>query len=293
MATVNFKVPFLVEKGVWYDKRGSVRRGYGWRYNINTHNVSKIALHHTVTPALGNMNKELAHLDSVTTRFGGIPYNIVIFTEKKNGYAKAAYVGDLGSARAHTPNKKGAFGIRKGHGNTYILSLAFIGDFSGGKLPSDAQLRTAHEIVKEFITNEGIRFPKINSWSDVRGHREFDYTYCPTSSLTKLKAKVKSPPKEVDVFEKKYKDLKKKFDSYKRTKGKEVDALKSTISELRKQIDNLSNRPTNEQYQKTVKKMQKEVARCEAALKDIETQKPTLKEAVSVVINKLKGFFRG
>lgn len=194
MANTPFYVPKLRDKGVWLDWRGAYPGGYGWRHNISLAGISRVALHHSVTNPTKNATKDVQTLYNIhrNNGWGGIGYNFVITSEEKNGFAKVAYVGDLANARAHTPNTKGALGIRAGYGNNHIIGIVFIGSFHTGKLPTKAQLRSAHYLVDELIYRENARLPKIaDSWTSQRGHKEFDPTACPANQLARLKELVK------------------------------------------------------------------------------------------------------
>lgn len=202
MANTQFYVPKLVEKKAWLDWRGAYPGGYGWRHNISLAGLKKVGLHHSVTAGTKNATKDVQTLYNIhrnSNGWGGIGYNFVITTEEVNGFAKVAYVGDLGNARAHTPNTKGSFGIGAGYGNNHIIGICFIGSFHTGKLPTAAQLRSAHYLVEELIYKENTRLPGIaDSWNNQRGHQEFDSTACPANQLSKMKQLIRDT-KEVVV----------------------------------------------------------------------------------------------
>ena len=195
MANTAFYVPKLLEKKVWLDWRGAYPGGYGWRHNIALSGLMKVALHHSVTNPTKNATKDVQTLYNIhrnSNGWGGIGYNFVITSEEVGGFAKVAYVGDLANARAHTPNTKGSFGIGAGYGNNHIIGICFIGSFHTGKLPTSAQLRSAHYLVEELIFKENGRMPKLaNSWGTQCGHKECDPTACPANQLAKLKQLVK------------------------------------------------------------------------------------------------------
>lgn len=208
MSNVVFYVPKLQDKGVWLDWRGSFKGGYGWRNDIALSGIKKVVLHHSVTTPTKNATKDVQTLFNIHVNgngWGGIGYNFVVTSEEKDGFAKVAYVGDLGSARAHAPNDKGAFGIRAGYGNNHLIGICFIGSFHTGALPTKAQLRSAHYLVEELIFKENARLTGIgDTWDNLRGHQEFDYTACPSNQLSKLRGLVRDT-KEVVPTSKPYK----------------------------------------------------------------------------------------
>jgi hypothetical protein len=182
MSKTNFSVPSLPLRTVYEDYRDNYKGGYGWRTNIDLAKVQFVAIHHTVTKPKNNLKAEVDEVFNIHTKtrgWGGIGYNFIVSTEvdSATGFARCAYVGDLGSARAHTPNAKGAFGIRKNAGNAHILAICIVGDFSNSQ-PSDAQLRTVHEIAKELIFNEDKRLPALKDWNNLKRHKDFDPTVC-------------------------------------------------------------------------------------------------------------------
>lgn len=196
MSNVPFYVPKLKEKGAWLDYRGTFKGGYGWRHNINLAGIKYPVAHHSVTTPTRNAMRDVQTLFNIHVGgngWGGIGYNFVITSEEVNGFAKVAYVGDLGSARAHTPNTKGVLGIPAGYGNNHLIGICFIGSFHTGKLPTVAQLRSAHYLFNELIAKENARLPGIaDSWGSIRGHKEFDWTACPSNQLDTLKTKIRT-----------------------------------------------------------------------------------------------------
>lgn len=186
MSNTPFNVPLLVEKGVWQDWRGFHPGGHGWRHNINLAGISKVAIHHSVTSLSGNAKKDIDLIWKIHqgNGWGGIGYNIIVTSEVKNGFAVAVYVGDFANARAHTPNQKGAFGIRAGYGNNHILGVCVVGTYHTGTAIPLAQRRTLKAIAEELIFNEDQRLPGLgNSWSSLVGHGECDWTQCPAGSF--------------------------------------------------------------------------------------------------------------
>jgi hypothetical protein len=206
MANTKFYVPVLKKLGVWVDYRAKFPGGFGWNWYAGAANrplsqVKYIIAHHTVTKPSGNAKKDVTTISSIhkVRGFGGIGYHFIITSEEKNGYAIVAYVGDIGSARAHFQNRKGALGIRANCGNLYTLGISFIGDFRNQK-PTAAQLRSYHELVKELIYGEDARLPKLKDYSCVHPHWDGDPTACPVR-WRDIKSAHKNPPplKEVPI----------------------------------------------------------------------------------------------
>lgn len=174
-----FNVPSLLKAGAWIELTDAAKGAANWRGFRDPKGVDAIAWHHSVTDPTGNWQSEVQRIWDIhrNNGWGGIGYNIVITTDESNGYAKAVLIGDLASIRAHTPNTKGAFGFLPGYGNVYLIGICFVGHLHINN-PTDAQLRTAHEIAKELYFNEPDRFPKLDGWWDNHPHKAFDATQC-------------------------------------------------------------------------------------------------------------------
>jgi len=209
MSNTPFYVPKLLEKGVWRDDRGTFAGGYGWRHNIALSGIKYVITHHSVTTPTKNALKDIQTLFNIHVGgngWGGIGYNFVITSEEKNGFAKVSYVGDLANARAHAPNTRGAYGIAAGYGNNHLIGVCFIGSFHTGKLPTVAQLRSAHYLFEELIFKENARLPGLaDTWGSNKGHQEMDQTACPSNQLTKLKQLIKDTKEAAPVITKPYK----------------------------------------------------------------------------------------
>ena len=167
MANTPFYVPKLRDNGAWLDYRGQFAGGYGWRYDRALTKIRYGANHHSVTNPTGNAKSEVTTLYNIHrgNGWGGIGYNFVITTKELRGkdglmYAKVAYVGDIGSVRAHTTNARGAKGLAAGYGNEYIVAACMIGQLHI-KNPTAAQIRSAHWLYRELITQEKSRMPNL------------------------------------------------------------------------------------------------------------------------------------
>jgi archaellum component FlaC len=180
MSSIPFNVPSLVKAKAWVDMRGTYPGGYGWRGDRPLTSVIKVVMHHSVTNPQKSLVKEAnlvkqIHVDG--NKWGGIGYHFIISTEEVNGYAKVGYVGDIGSIRAHAPDMKGKYS-KAGSGNYYYIGICMIGMLHQ-VMPTDAQIRSAHELVNELIYAEDKRLPKLKTWNDMIPHKETDSTSCP------------------------------------------------------------------------------------------------------------------
>lgn len=186
MSNTVFYVPKLRYNSAWLDWRSSYPGGNGWRYDRSLSKIFYAANHHSVTNPTGNAKKDVDTLWNIhkANGWGGIGYNFVITSEEVKGkdglmYAKVAYVGDIGSVRAHTTNAKGVKNIPKGYGNEYIVAACMIGQLHL-KNPTAAQIRSAHWLYRELIQEEGARLPNLKGALKDRltSHKDWDYTEC-------------------------------------------------------------------------------------------------------------------
>jgi hypothetical protein len=176
-----FTVPRLVKEGAWLDLRDRWQGGremYGTR---SLENIRFFAPHHSVTNPTGNALKDvdtLANIHINGNGWAGIGYNFVVTSEVVNGFAVVAYVGDIATIRAHTPNTKGSLGMAAGLGNHYIVAACTIGQ-NHINMPSEAQLRSMKLLAQEFLWFEDERMPNLwNTWDDMQEHYVWDWTQC-------------------------------------------------------------------------------------------------------------------
>lgn len=212
MSKIAFTVPGLVDAGAWKDYRTTYKGGFGWRGDRAIGNIVRDPIHHTVTNPSGSADQDVATVANIHingNRWGGIGYNFLITSEVKKykgvPFAVVAYVGDVGTIRAHTPNTKGAAGIPALQGNTYMIASAVVGQLqNGSKLPTAAQLNSLYLLLKE-LRFEDERFTKLNKlkWTYMSQHRVYDPTYCATDKQAELLNGIKARAKYVDpVFSK-------------------------------------------------------------------------------------------
>ena len=187
MSKIQFYVPKLTDNNAWLDYREQYPGGYGWRYDRPLNGIVLAVNHHSVTNPTGDAKKDADTIYNIHkgNGWGGIGYNFLITSEEvlgKDGlkYAKVAYVGDIGSVRAHTPNSKGAFGLRAGYGNEYLIAACMIGQLHITQ-PTEAQVRSAYWLYRELITQESGRMPALagDLNSKLTAHKDFDSTACP------------------------------------------------------------------------------------------------------------------
>jgi hypothetical protein len=180
MANTPFTVPRLVDEGAWLDWRGKYPKGYAGFGDRALANIRFAVPHHSVTNPTGNAEKDVNTLYNIHANngWGMIGYNFVITSEEVNGFAKVAYVGDIGSIRAHTPNSKGAYGLQANYGNHYLVAACIIGQ-NHLTMPTQAQLRSMKLLMQEMLWFEDQRLPNLtNTWDDMREHKVWDWTQC-------------------------------------------------------------------------------------------------------------------
>lgn len=166
---VNITVPSLGNKFV--DYRDEIPGdSYNWGPAINANNVEFFTFHHSVTPQTaktdGNWKAECDKIANLhlAKGWGGVAYRFIICSD-----GTVAYVGDLSHG-----------GSAVGGKNDIMFSTCFIGDFTK-ELPTAVQVHSAHLLAKFFLDNLP-QYPKLDSWDDIKGHKEFNPTSCPSSS---------------------------------------------------------------------------------------------------------------
>lgn len=164
---VNIQIPELGNK--FQDYRNPIPGdSYNWGPSINANNIQYLTFHHSVTPQTaksdGNWKAECDKIANLHLARGwaGVGYRFIICSD-----GTVAYVGDLshgGSAVAEM--------------NDVMFSACFVGDFTK-ELPTAAQIHSAHLLAKFFFT-QAPQYPKLDSFDDIRGHRDFNATTCPS-----------------------------------------------------------------------------------------------------------------
>ncbi len=162
MAKTDLSIPSLGNKFV--DIRDSIPGdSYNWSWVRPLSQVNYLAIHHTAGPDT-QTPEEIANYHINNNGWGGIGYHFLI---AKDG--TVFYVGDISTARANVANL-----------NEQVLGICIIGNFTQGRVPSNEQLDSCHELCDFFINN----YPdlvNVTSWDKVRGHKELpgQSTTCP------------------------------------------------------------------------------------------------------------------
>lgn len=140
---------------------------YNWGPVIKPGDVKYFTFHHSVTKQEGNWKAQcdvLAKIHVNGNGWGGIGYRFVITSD-----GKIVQVGDLSHGGSAVANY-----------NNIMFSACFIGDFTK-QLPTAAQVHSAHLLAKFFLTQTP-EYSQLDSWDDIKGHKEFNSTACPGSA---------------------------------------------------------------------------------------------------------------
>lgn len=298
MSNIRFYVPKLKEVGAWEDWRANYKGGFGWWGDNPLSRYKYVVVHHTDTERSGSAKKDVDYIKRIADirGFGGIPYHFLITSEYVNGYAKVIYVGDIGARRAHTVNRKGSFGLPVKQGNLYTLGVSFIGRHQN-KLPDPEQYRSAHWLIKELVENEGKRLTGLKGWGSVKGHKEFDPTFCPAANLSGFLSTIQNAenifpitdnkvPSEVEKLQKQIEELEKQ-------KQKELAKLENDLQLQHLTEKNLLESQL-EDLQKKLKEIEKELSKYELiespintdVITTIITEEPKSKNFITGLISK-------
>lgn len=141
---------------------------YNWGPSINQNDIQYFTFHHSVTKQTakndGNWKAEcdtIANGHINTNGWGGVGYRFIIASD-----GTVAYVGDLSHGGSAVANK-----------NNIMFSTCLVGDFTK-ELPTASQIHSAHLLAKFFLT-QAPAYPNLNTWDDIKGHRDFMATTCP------------------------------------------------------------------------------------------------------------------
>lgn len=143
---------------------------FEWGPVIDASNITSFTFHHSVTKQTaktdGDWKRECnvianAHIDR---GWRGVGYRFIICSD-----GTVAYVGDLGHGGSAVANH-----------NHETFSAVIVGDFTK-ELPTAYQIHSAHVLAKFFLT-EMPQYPNLSSWSQVKGHKEWNATACPGSN---------------------------------------------------------------------------------------------------------------
>lgn len=136
---------------------------YNWSANRSSNLVKWLVIHHSAGPHDATPDN-IASIHKARG-WGGVGYHFII--DRKG---VVYYVGDLGTSRANVLNK-----------NDFVIGVCIIGDFTK-HLPSDAQIRSAHEICKFVLFDLKSQFPNLRGWDSLVGHKDLQATACPGTS---------------------------------------------------------------------------------------------------------------
>lgn len=173
MARTDLSIPTLGSKFV--DIRDTLPGdSFNWSWVRPLSQVKYLAIHHSASPDTQTPT-EIANYHINNNGWGGIGYHFVI---SKDG--TVYYVGDISTARANVANL-----------NEQVLGICLIGNFTSGKIPTDAQLDSVHKLCNFFI-NSYPDLINLNSWDVVMGHKELpgQSTTCPSDSWPSWREKI-------------------------------------------------------------------------------------------------------
>ena len=162
MAKIDLNIPSLSNRFV--DIRDTIPGdSYNWSWIRSLTQVEYLAIHHTAAPDT-QTPEDIANFHIQSNGWGGIGYHFLI---AKDG--TVYYVGDISCARANVANL-----------NEQVIGICLMGNFTQGRIPSDAQLDSAHKLCEFFITNYP-DLPNVTGWDKVKGHKELpgQSTACP------------------------------------------------------------------------------------------------------------------
>lgn len=163
MANTPLNPKALIERGKWHDYRQGIwGDSFNWSWVRPWNQLKYLVIHHTVTKHEATPD-DIALLHKARG-WAGIGYHFVI---TKDGMVH--YVGDISTARANVLNK-----------NEQVIGITMVGDFTK-HLPSDDQIRSAHDLCKFFLT-ETPSLPTLTSWDQLVGHKDLQATACPGTS---------------------------------------------------------------------------------------------------------------
>ncbi len=173
MAKTDLIIPSLGNKFI--DIRDSIPGdSYNFSWVRPLSQINYLAIHHTAGPDTQTPD-EIANYHISSNGWGGIGYHFLI---AKDG--TTFYVGDISTARANVANL-----------NEQVLGICLVGNFTQGRVPTNQQLDSAHQLCEFFINN----YPdlsNVNSWDKVRGHKELpgQSTTCPGDDWSSWRIKI-------------------------------------------------------------------------------------------------------
>lgn len=167
---ISIMIPDLKDKFQDY-RDGIPGDSYNWGPVINANEIQYFTFHHSVTSQTAkNDGNWKAECDKIANEhisgngWAGVGYRFIICSD-----GTVAYVGDLSHGGSAVANN-----------NNIMFSACLVGDFTK-ELPTASQIHSAHLLAKFFL-DQMPQYPKLDSWDDIKGHKEFNPTQCPGSA---------------------------------------------------------------------------------------------------------------
>ena len=171
MSNFTLTIPSLGDKFVDY-RQQIIGDSFNWNWVRPLSQVTYLVIHHSAGPETQTPN-DIAAFHVKTNKWGGVGYHFII---AKDG--TVYYVGDLTTARANVLNY-----------NHLVIGICLVGNFTGGKTPTDDQLHSAHLLCAHLLFQTP-ELPGINRWEDVVGHKALRATECPGDSWDQWRQQV-------------------------------------------------------------------------------------------------------
>lgn len=151
------------------DRQRILGDSYSWGPVITSTDIKFLTFHHSVTTQTAkddrNWKKEcdvIANIHVNQNKWDGVGYRFIICSD-----GTIAYVGDLSHGGSAVLDN-----------NNIMFSACFVGDFTK-QLPTAFQIHSAHVLAKFFLYSMP-QYPNLNSWDQIKGHRNFNPTTCPS-----------------------------------------------------------------------------------------------------------------
>jgi len=171
MANFPLAIPSLGNKFI--DARQSIPGdSFTWTWTRNLTQPQYIVIHHTAGPDT-QTSTDIALYHINTNKWGGIGYHFVITRD-----GTVHYVGDLTTARANVANL-----------NEKVIGVCLVGNFTGSKKPSEAQLASTHLLASHLLFQTP-DLPNVNGWEDLVGHKLLQATRCPGDTWEEWRPKI-------------------------------------------------------------------------------------------------------
>lgn len=172
MARIDLTIPSFTSL---VDLRDSIPGdSFNWSWTRPLSQVNYLAIHHTAGPET-QTPEQIANFHIQSNGWGGIGYHFLV---DRNGVVY--YVGDISTARANVANL-----------NDAVIGICLIGSFMAGREPSDQQLSSVR-VLCDFFINNYPALTNLNSWDQVKGHKELpgQSTACPGENWATWKLKI-------------------------------------------------------------------------------------------------------